>query len=105
MLVPHAALTLGNSLYEEQIAALRIRRTRLPALDRLEVLMPIGVTFEGELGDDVWLDLDGGDEAGEGGVATVFTGTLTGLSRRADGLRLTAHDGGLPLARYRPVAA
>lgn len=105
MLVPRAALTLGDRLYEEQIAALRLRRSRLPALDRLEVLMPIGVTFEADLGDDVSLDLDGGDEAGGGGNATVFTGTLSGIARRPGGLRLTCHDGGLALSRYRPVVA
>lgn len=105
MLSPHAALTIGDLLYEEQIVALRLRRTSLPALDRLEVLMPIGVTFSAEPGDDCSLELDGGDADGGGGNATVFTGRVTAVGRRADGLRITAHNGGLPLARYRPVDA
>jgi hypothetical protein len=94
------ALTLGSKLYDQQAIAFRLRRTQLPALDRLEVLLPAAVEFDASPGDDCSLEIDGGD-----GAATVFTGVLTQSHRSFDGLRLTAHNGGLQLARFRPAAA
>lgn len=105
MLVPLAALTVGNRLYEEQILAVRLRRTRAPGLDRLEVVLPLATTFDAAPGDDCALTLDGGDADGGGGAAEVFTGRMTEVRRRGDALHLTAHNGGLALARYRPVGA
>lgn len=105
MLVPSVALTLGNRLYEEQILALRLRRARAPALDRLEIVLPLATTFEAAPGETCDLVIDGGDDAGGGGEAAVFAGTLTEVARRGDALHLTAHNGGLTLARYRPVGA
>lgn len=100
MLAVGVALTVGSRRYDQHCAALRLRRARLPALDRLEMLLPAGVTFDAAAGEDVSLELDGGD-----GAATVFTGRLSEVRRGLDGLRLTAHNGGLALARYRPTLA
>ena len=67
MLVPVAALTIGERLYNEQIVALRLRRTRAPGLDRLEVALPAATRFEASPGDPCALVLNGGDAAGGGG--------------------------------------
>jgi hypothetical protein len=100
MLRPKISLTVGNKLYDQHTLALRLRRTQLPALDRLEVALPAAVQFDAAAGDDCSLEIDGGD-----GAATVFTGTLTKIRRAFTGLCLTAHNGGLALARYRPAAS
>lgn len=105
MLAPKAALTVGNRLYEEQIVALRLRRTRAPGLDRLEVAMPLATRFSAEPGEDCALRLDGGDARGGGGSADVFTGQITEVRRRGDALVVVAHNGGRALARFRPVGA
>lgn len=91
------SLTAGDRLYEKHCVAMRLRRTRLQALDRLEILLPAGVTFEAEPGEECSLDMDGGD-----GPATVFTGQITGVQRSLSGLRIEGHNGGMALARYRP---
>jgi hypothetical protein len=100
MLAARMALTLGSKLYDQQAIAFRLRRAQLPALDRLELLLPAAVEFDAAPGEDCSLEVDGGD-----GAATVFTGTLTQVSRSFAGLHLTAHNGGLHLARFRPAAA
>jgi hypothetical protein len=105
MLVPSAALTLGSKLYEGQLMGLRLRRSRAPAMDRLEVSLPLAVAFEAEVGAECSLTLDGGDAEGGGGEAQVFAGQLTNVTRAGNALRITAHNGGLVLARYRPVGA
>jgi hypothetical protein len=94
------ALTLGNKLYDQQTVGFRLRRSQLPVLDRLEVFLPAAVQFDASPGEDCSLDVDGGD-----GEATVFTGKLTGIRRTLTGLILTAHNGGLQLARYRPAGS
>jgi len=66
------SLTIGNRLYEQHCVAMRLRRTQLSALDRLEILLPVDVTFDADPGEDCSLEIDGGD-----GSATVFTGQLT----------------------------
>lgn len=100
MLAVRIALTIGSRLYDQQAIAFRLRRTQLPALDRLELLLPAAVVFDAAPGEDCSLEVDGGD-----GAATVFTGALTQVERSVTGLRLTAHNGGLRLARFRPAAA
>lgn len=100
MLRVRAALTLGSKRYDQHCVAVRLRRTQLPALDRLEVLLPARVAFDAAPGEACSLDLDGGD-----GAATVFTGRLTRMTRSLEGLRLTAHNGGLNLARLRPAVS
>lgn len=105
MLTPRAALTLDDKLYEEQILGLRLSRVRGPALDRLEVALPLATVFEATPGTACSLVLDGGDPDGGGGEAEVFTGRLTAVTRRGDALILTAQNGGQILASYRPVGA
>lgn len=105
MLAPSAALTLGDRRYAEQTLALRLRRTRAPGLDRLELALPLTTTFEAEPGEDCSLTLNGGDPDGGGGEAEVFTGRVSAMTRRGHALHVTAHNGGLALARYRPVGA
>lgn len=100
MLRLRIALTVGSKLYDQQTIAFRLRRTQLPALDRLEMLLPAAVQFDASPGEDCSLEVDGGD-----GAATVFTGRLTQIRRSFTGLSLTAHNGGLQLARYRPAAS
>jgi hypothetical protein len=97
MLDASLSLTVGNYLYDQHIVAMRLRRTQLSALDRLEILFPAGVSFEAEPGEDCSLEMDGGD-----GAATVFTGKLSQIQHTLSGLRIEAHNGGLALARYRP---
>jgi hypothetical protein len=91
------SLTLGNRLYEQHCHAMRLRRTQLAALDRLEIVLPVAATFDAEPGADCSLDIDGGD-----GAATVFTGQITRVRYTLSGLYIEAQNGGLALARYRP---
>lgn len=91
------ALTLGSRLYDRQGVALRLRRTQLAAVDRLEIALPADVKFDAEPGDPCSLELDGGD-----GAAKVFNGKLTHIRKSLSGLELTAHNGGRQLAIYRP---
>jgi hypothetical protein len=100
VLRPVIKLTLGNKLYDKQTLAFRLRRTQLPAIDRLDIALPIAVQFSAAAGDDCSLEIDGGD-----GAETVFTGWLTEIRRGFTGLHLTAHNGGLKLARYRPSSS
>lgn len=104
MLSVQAALQLGDLLYDSHVITLRLRRARLPVVDRLEVSLPAGLTFSAVPGDEVALDLDSGDVDGAGGSTRVFTGLLTQVERTLQGFRLQAHGHGLLLARYRPSA-
>jgi hypothetical protein len=92
------SLTAGQLIYDTHIAAIQLRRTQLPALDRLVAILPNGVRIDAEPGDDVTLMLDGGDSD-----ATVFTGRLTDITRSGTGVRLVATNGGARLAAYRPA--
>jgi hypothetical protein len=92
------SLTAGRLIYDSHIAAIQLRRSQLPALDRLVAILPNGVRIDAAPGDDVTLVLDGGDSD-----ATVFTGRLTDITRSATGVRLVATNGGARLAAYRPA--
>lgn len=98
MLTPALRLALGDHLYSRQVAGLRLRRARLPATDRLEAWLPAGVPVPARPGDPVTLHLDGGE-----GEVAVFTGRLSLLRRRLDGIELVAEGGAARLARQRPV--
>jgi len=100
MLAVTPKLQIGNWLYDTQLASLRLRRAVLPTVDRLTVDFPSGVKFEAAPGDDVELALDGGE-----GSTQVFVGKLSAVTHMPDALRITAHNGALSLARYRPVLA
>lgn len=100
MLEVALSLTAGGLIYDRHLAAVHLRRTRLPALDRLIAVLPHGVKIDAAPGDDVILTLDGGDSD-----ATVFTGRLLSLSRSAEGVRLVAGNGGVRLAAFRPNLA
>lgn len=100
MLSPSLQLQIGDLTYGPQIAALRLRRARLPAVDRLDVVLPTGVRLDAAAGDDVTLDLDGG-EGGE----TVFTGRVSEIRRRFEIVIVTARGGADRLARARPSLA
>ncbi|MEX2262651.1 MAG: hypothetical protein WD696_11910 [Bryobacteraceae bacterium] len=100
MLQPKISLTVGSKLYDRHALAFRLRRTQLPALDRLEVSLPAAVQFDAGPGEDCSLEIDGGD-----GAAVVFTGRISEVRRSAQSLDLTAHNGGLRLARFRPAGA
>jgi hypothetical protein len=97
MLAPTYALTIGSSMYDTQCQHIRLRRTCLPATDRLEVLMPRNVDFSASVDDDGSLDIDGGD-----GSETVFTGKLGRIEQACEGLYLTFYNHGLTLSRFRP---
>lgn len=94
------SLTLGNRLYDQHCIAMRLRRSQLAALDRLEILLPSNVTFDAQLGDDCSLEIDGGE-----GAAIVFTGQLSHVQHTLSGLHIESHNGGLMLARYRPTVS
>lgn len=100
MLVPSFSLRLGDQIFGPQVATLRLRRARLPAVDRLDVSFPAGVPVKAAPGDDAELELDGGE-----GAETVFTGTVAVLRRRFDGLSLTARGPADLLALARPALA
>jgi hypothetical protein len=100
MLSPRFQLRLGDRIYGPQVAGLVLRRTRLPAADRLEVRLPAGADVSAAPGDPVSLELDGGE-----GGATVFTGRLAVVRRRFDAIDLVARGGADRLARVRPVLA
>ena len=97
MLTVRVSLILGDFLYDQHAVALRLRRTLLPALDRLEVVLPANVTLYARPGDDCRLEIDGGDGSG-----AVFSGRVSGIRRTLTAVRITAHNGGIALARYRP---
>lgn len=98
MLNASIALTLGDRLYDRHCAAMRLRRTQLPALDRLELLLPANAALEAGPGDICRMEIDGGD-----GSALVFSGKITQVRRSFTGLFVEAHNGGFALARYRPA--
>jgi hypothetical protein len=100
MLSPSIQLQIGALTYGPQIAALRVRRIRLPAVDRLDVVLPTGVRLDATPGDDVTLELDGGE-----GSDTVFTGRVAEIRRRFDTVTVTARGGADRLARARPSLA
>ncbi len=100
MLLPSYSLTVGNALYDTQCVAIRLRRTCLPAVDRLEVAFPANVDFSGALDDDCSLDIDGGE-----GSETVFSGKLTRIEHSLRGLTLTMLNDGLTLSRFRPYCS
>ena len=100
MHTPLIRLQIGNLTYGPQIASLRLRRTRLPAVDRLDVVLPTGVRLDAAPGDDVMLELDGGE-----GGDTVFTGRVAEIRRRFDTVTVTARGGADRLARARPSLA
>jgi len=91
-------LEAGPLAYDRHVIALQLRRVQLPALDRLVVLLPHAVAMEAVPGDDVALDLDGGE-----GSTRVFTGKLDRIVRSAAGVRLEAVNGGPALALFRPA--
>lgn len=100
MLTPAFQLRLGDRIYGPQVAALALRRARLPATDRLEVQLPAVAPIAAAPGDPVTLELDGGE-----GAETVFTGRVALLRRRFDATLVVARGGADQLARARPVLA
>jgi hypothetical protein len=100
MLTPAFQLRLGDRIYGPQVAALVLRRARLPATDRLEVRLPAAAPVSAAPGDPVSLELDGGE-----GAEVVFTGRVALLRRRFDTIELVARGGADRLARTRPVLA
>lgn len=99
MLTPTLSLQIADSLYEHA-TRVRLRRGLLPIVDRLEAVLPAGTEFEAALGDDVILELDGGE-----GASTVFTGRLSAVQHGLRSLRVCAHGFALTLARARPAGA
>jgi hypothetical protein len=100
MLAPALSLRLGDRIYAEQVAALTLRRARLPGIDRLSVLFPPAVPVDAAPGDAVTLELDGGE-----GAETVFTGRVGAIRRRFDGITVTALGPAERLAAARPALA
>jgi len=100
MLVPAFSLRIGDNIYGPQVAALVLVRTRLPATDRLEVRLPATAAVSAAPGDEVELELDGGE-----GAELVFTGRVALLRRRFDAIEVVARGGADLLARARPVLA
>jgi hypothetical protein len=98
MLTIGISLILGDYRYDQHCVAVRLLRSHLPTLDRLEVWLPPAVTLSASPGDDCQLTLEGGD-----GKATVFKGQITTLRQSLSGAIVEAHNGGLLLARYRPT--
>jgi hypothetical protein len=97
MLTVAASLTAGNLRYDTHGATVMVRRGLLPIVDRVEYRLPRGVRLEAAPGDDLVLELDGGE-----GAETVLTGTVAGVTRDLLGARITGHNGGASLAAFRP---
>jgi len=100
MLIPAFQLRLGDRIFGPQVAVLVLRRARLPATDRLEVHLPAAVPISAAPGDEVSLELDGGE-----GAELVFTGRIARIRRRLDAVEVVARGGADLLARTRPVLA
>jgi len=100
MLIPAFQLRLGDKIYGPQVATLVLRRARLPATDRLEVRLPSAAAVSAAPGDEVSLELDGGE-----GSQTVFTGRVALIRRRFDAVEVVARGGADRLAHARPVLA
>src|SRR5438045_4169306 len=92
-----ASLTVGNLRSDTHGAAVVVRRGLLPIVDRLEYRLPRSVRLEAAPGDDLSLDLDGGE-----GAETVFTGTVSGVGHDLVGASILGHNGGAALAAFRP---
>ncbi len=100
MLTPAITLDLGDLRYTTHVVRLRLVRTRLPDVDRLEVDLPAGVRLDAAPGDDVTLALDGGE-----GEETVFTGVVRQVVARPHVVTVVADGGGARLATSRPCAS
>lgn len=100
MLAPALSLRLGDRLYAGQVAGLTLSRALLPGIDRLSVLFPAAVPVGVAPGDEVALELDGGE-----GAETVFTGRASAIRRRFDGVVVTALGPAERLAAARPALA
>jgi hypothetical protein len=96
-----ARVTLGNWRYDGHAGAVRVTLALLPGVNVARVLLPAGAEVKAAPGDDVLLELDGGDADGDGLVA-VLTGTLRALRRGVDGTEAELVDAGAALAALRP---
>jgi hypothetical protein len=105
MLTIGHTLVLGNRELTSHAVRIRCERAVAPGVGRLRVRLPyVGGSDSGlpaAVGDDVRLDLDGGDVAW--GSATVFTGTVAALRHGPDGVEVLAGDASWALAQFRPA--
>jgi hypothetical protein len=99
LLTPGYALTIGSQQWTEQLLSLRVRLEATPLIDSVVAKIPAAAPFEGAIGDEVVLSLDGGE-----GEDDVFTGAVDAIRRDPTTIEITALDAGGTLAAYRPAA-
>lgn len=97
-LILAAAATLGRLRYTDQIRSVRTHLGLLPGVNRVEIGIAAGVAVEAAPGAEAEVSVDGGD-----GAATIITGTVTQVERRAFATVVTVADAGAALAALRPT--
>lgn len=98
MLGVATSLTAGALRYDTHSSQVVVRRGLLPIIDRVEYRLLRGVRLDAVVGDDLSLDLDGGE-----GAETVFTGTVAAVQRGFLDARVVGLAGAAALAAYRPA--
>lgn len=97
-MTPTASLTLGAQRFDCHAAAVGVDLSLLPGVGRFMATLPAAAAPSAALGDEVSLDLDGGE-----GAETVLTGTLIQRHNSADARQVVGADAGALLAG-RPAA-
>ena len=97
-LSPGYTVTLGNQQWTTQAIRLELVLNPAPLIDSLEVVFPTAAAPGAELDGPATLSLASGEAD-----ADVFSGTIAGLDRRFDTVRIRALDAGGLLARFRPA--
>ncbi|MFN7963274.1 MAG: hypothetical protein U0002_18580 [Thermoanaerobaculia bacterium] len=99
LLAPAYTLTLGSQEWREQLLGLELELAAGPGVDLLTLRLPAQAPLSAALGDPVQLVLASGEKE-----ATVFTGTVEAIGRRADEIAVRALDAAGVMARLRPAA-
>ncbi len=98
-LAPALKLTLGNFLYESQVANIISYSVLLPGVNYARTLLPAEVEMSAELDDDGVLELDGGE-----GSDKILTGKIKSIHRGLVHTEVIVADASAELGSYRPAA-
>lgn len=97
-LLPSCVATLGGQQWTSQVLTLDVLLAAAPLVGAATVRLPAVSPVEASPGDPAIIELDGGEGSG-----TVFTGTVSGISREFACTAVHAVDAAGLLARYRPA--
>lgn len=91
-------VTIGSNLYNMQVQQLRVQRGVLPIVNKAAVLFPSDTDLRAAVGDDVAIELTGGDIS-----ETVFTGTVWSIENNFYTTTVVVTDSSSVLSGYRPA--